>query len=595
MIDADLEPRDRKRVQFFLENLIEASAPSNVPLVNPASAKAVIDTAGLSLVRGGKQLVKDLASAPRIPEMVDGSGFVVGENIAATPGGVVFRNEVLELIQYAPQTEEVYEVPALVVPPTINKFYAIDLAPERSLVEHGVRQGRQMFVISWRNPDSRHASWNLDTYVRAVLDALDAVEEITGSEQTVLGGVCSGGILASITAAYLAGIGRQDRLAALCLAVTVIDNQDAGTAAALVDERLAGLAKAKSARKGYLDGRTLAEVFAWLRPGDLVWNYWVNNYLLGKRPPAFDILFWNSDTTRMTAALHADFVDLAMENSLTRPGALTVLGVPIDLGKITVDSYVVAGITDHITPWENCYRSAQLFGGTTRFVLSTSGHIAALVNPPGNPKASFHTRRGPDLRRQGLAQGLRRPARHLVDRRRPVARGTLRRASSGARDARVTPPARARGGARHLRLRQVTRFLRVRVLGHDVRVAVRPGTEPGPPLVLCNGIGASLDLLQPFVDEIDPRIAVVRFDVPGVGGSPMPKVPYNFALLAWLVGRLLDRLGYDRFDVLGISWGGGLAQQLAFQYPRRCRRLVLVSTGTGSLMVPGPPAACSPR
>jgi polyhydroxyalkanoate synthase len=327
--------------------------------------------------------------------MVDGSGFVVGENIAATPGGVVFRNEVLELIQYAPQADEVYEVPVLLVPPTINKFYAIDLAPQRSLVEHGVRQGRQMFVISWRNPDSRHASWNLDTYVRAILDALEAVEEITGSARTVLGGVCAGGILASITAAYLAGIGRQDRLAAFALAVTVIDNQDAGTAAALADERLVGLAKAKSARKGYLDGRELAEVFAWLRPGDLVWNYWVNNYLLGKRPPAFDILFWNSDTTRMTAALHADFVDLAMANSLTRPGGLTVLGVPIDLGSITVDSYVVAGIADHITPWESCYRSAQLLGGTTRFVLSTSGHIAALVNPPGNPKASFHT--GDDL------------------------------------------------------------------------------------------------------------------------------------------------------------------------------------------------------
>lgn len=392
VIDAGLDARDRKRVRFFLENVIEAAAPSNVPLVNPTSAKAVIDTAGLSLVRGVKQLAKDLASAPRVPEMVDGSGFVVGENIAATPGAVVFRTEVLELIQYAPQTDEVYEVPMLVVPPTINKFYALDLAPERSLVEFGVRQGRQMFVISWRNPDSRHASWNLDTYVRAVLDALDAVEEVTGSARTVLGGVCSGGILASVAAAYLAGTGRQDRLAALCLAVTVIDNDDAGTVSAIVDDRLAGRAKAKSARKGYLDGRALTEVFAWLRPGDLVWNYWVNNYLLGKRPPAFDILFWNSDTTRMTAALHADFVDLAMQNSLTRPGALTVLGVPIDLGSITVDSYVVAGIADHITPWENCYRSVQLFGGTTRFVLSTSGHIAALVNPPGNPKASFHTR-----------------------------------------------------------------------------------------------------------------------------------------------------------------------------------------------------------
>jgi poly[(R)-3-hydroxyalkanoate] polymerase subunit PhaC len=389
--EADLQPRDRKRVQFLVENLAEALAPSNVPLINPASAKAVIDTAGLSLVRGSKQLVKDLASAPRVPEMVDGSGYVLGENIAATPGAVVFRTELLELIQYAPQTDEVYEVPALVVPPTINKFYALDLAPERSLVEFGLRQGRQMFVISWRNPDSRHASWNFDTYVRAILDALEAVEEITGGTQTVLGGVCSGGLLASIAAAYLAEIGRQDRLAALCLAMTVIDNHDAGTAAALADERMARRAKARSKRKGYLDGRELAEVFAWLRPGDLVWNYWVNNYLLGKRPPAFDILFWNADTTRMTAALHADFIDLAMRNSLTRPGALTVLGVPIDLGKITVDSYVVAGINDHITPWESCYRSALLLGGTTRFVLSTSGHIAALVNPPGNPKASYHT------------------------------------------------------------------------------------------------------------------------------------------------------------------------------------------------------------
>jgi polyhydroxyalkanoate synthase len=323
--------------------------------------------------------------------MVDSSGFALGENIAATPGAVVFRNEVMELMQYAPQCDEVFEVPLLVVPPTINKFYAIDLAPERSLIEFSVREGRQAFVISWRNPDARHAEWNFDTYVRAILDALDAVEEITGSDRTVLGGICSGGILASITAAYLAGIGHQDRLAAICLAVTVIDNHDAGTISALSDPRLAALAKAQSARKGFIDGRALAEVFAWLRPGDLIWNYWVNNYLLGKKPPAFDILFWNADTTRMTAGLHADFVDMAVGNSLTRPGALTVLGVPIDLGKVTVDSYIAAGIADHITPWENCYRTTQLFGGTTRFVLSTSGHIAALVNPPGNPKATYHS------------------------------------------------------------------------------------------------------------------------------------------------------------------------------------------------------------
>ncbi|AKU17589.1 PHA/PHB synthase family protein [Luteipulveratus mongoliensis] len=389
--DADLDPRDQRRVAFLLENVVEAMAPSNVPLVNPASAKAAIDTAGLSLASGGKQLVKDLASSPRIPEMVDTSGFVLGENVAATTGSVVFRSDVLELIQYQPQTEQVYEVPVMIVPPTINKFYAIDLAPDRSLVEFTVQHDRQTFVISWRNPDARHADWGFDTYVRAILDALDVVEEITGSDRTVLSGICSGGILASIVAAYLAGIGRQDRLAAVCLAVTVIDNAGAGTVSALTDPRLAAMAKARSAKKGYLDGRALAEVFAWLRPSDLIWNYWVNNYLLGKRPPAFDILFWNSDTTRMTAALHGDFVDLAIDNQLTRAGALTVLGVPIDLGAVTVDSYVVAGIADHITPWENCYRTTQLFGGTSRFVLSTSGHIAALVNPPGNPKATFHT------------------------------------------------------------------------------------------------------------------------------------------------------------------------------------------------------------
>lgn len=389
--DADLDSRDRERVRFLIENLVDASSPSNVPLVNPASAKAVIDTAGLSLVRGARQLVKDLASAPRIPEMVETSGFTLGENLAVTPGAVVFRNDVLELIQYAPQCDEVYDVPVLIVPPTINKFYAIDLAPGRSLVEHSVQQQRQMFVISWRNPDLRHADWGFDTYVTSILEALDAVEEITGSARTALAGICSGGILASIVAAYLAGIGREDRLVGVLLAVTVIDNRGAGTISALSDPRIAEQAKARSARKGYLDGRSLAEVFAWLRPNDLIWSYWVNNYLLGRRPPAFDILYWNADTTRMTAALHRDFVDLAIENQLTEPGGLTVLGVPIDLGQVSVDSYIVAGVADHITPWENCYRTTQLFGGESRFVLSTSGHIAALVNPPGNPKAGYHT------------------------------------------------------------------------------------------------------------------------------------------------------------------------------------------------------------
>ena len=386
---AELGWRDQERVRFLAENLVEALAPSNVPLLNPASAKAAIDTAGLNLVRGGVNLVRDLAVPPRVPQMVDTSSFEVGRNIAITPGAVVLRTEMLELIQYRPQTEQVREVPLLIVPPTINKYYALDLAPGRSLVEYLVRNGQQVFVISWRNPDARHADWGLDAYVRAVLDVLAAVERVSGTDRTALLGVCAGGIIASITAAYLTSTGDRDRLAAFGLLVTVLDNARAGRAGALVDERLAAAAIATSRRRGYLDGRTLAEVFAWLRPGDLIWNYWVNNYLLGKKPSAFDILFWNSDTTRMTAKLHADFVDLAMRNQLVTPGALTVLGVPVDLSKVDVDSYVVAGIADHLTPWQNCYRSVGLLGGDTRFVLASGGHIAALVNPPGNPKVGY--------------------------------------------------------------------------------------------------------------------------------------------------------------------------------------------------------------
>jgi polyhydroxyalkanoate synthase len=389
--DAELDWRDDQRARFLVENLVEALAPSNVPLLNPASAKAVIDTGGLNVARGLAAFVKDMASAPRIPDMVDSEPFEIGRNIAATPGAVVLRTEVFELIRYTPQTPTVRAVPALFVPPTINKFYAIDLSPGRSMVEYLVGQGQQVFVMSWRNPQAVHADWNTDTYVKAVLEAMDATERLTGAEQVALTGICSGGILASLTAAYLSGTGRQDRLAAFSLLVTVLDNERAGLVAAFVGPRTADVAKRVSRRRGYLDGNALAEVFAWLRPGDLIWNYWVNNYLLGKKPPAFDILFWNSDTTRMPAALHADFIDIAMENRLTRPSGHTVLGVPVDLSAVTVDAYVVAGIKDHITPWQNCYRSTQLLGGTARFVLSTSGHIAALVNPPDNARASFQT------------------------------------------------------------------------------------------------------------------------------------------------------------------------------------------------------------
>jgi polyhydroxyalkanoate synthase len=387
--DVPLEWRDAERVRFAGGNLVEAVSPSNNPLISPVAWKAFIDSAGANVFRGPRNLVRDLSSAPRVPAMVEPDAYEVGRDLATTSGAVVLRTQVFELIQYRPTTPEVRSTPLLMVPPTINKYYVLDLAPGRSLVEYLVGQGQQVFMISWRNPDVRHRDWGLDTYVSAILEALDAVEEICGVEATHLLGACSGGMLAAMTAGVLAATGRQERLASVDFLVTVLDHARAGLTSALLDEDGAARAIAASRRVGYLDGRKLAEVFAWLRPNDLVWNYWVNNYLQGKRPPKFDILSWNADTTRMTARLHADFVDAAVHNKLARPGALTVLGHEIDLGHVTVDSYALAGSADHICAWQACYRSGQLLGGKVRFVLSTSGHVAALVNPPGNPKANF--------------------------------------------------------------------------------------------------------------------------------------------------------------------------------------------------------------
>ncbi len=389
--DAHLDYRDDLRIRFLVDNLIDAAAPSNNPFLSPVAWKSAIDTGGASVLRGAAHLARDMAVAPRIPTMVEPSAYEVGRDLALTPGAVIHRSAMFELIQYTPQTEQVRTVPLLIVPPVINKYYAIDLAPGRSLIEYLVSQGQQVFVISWRNPDARHRSWGVDTYGQAILDALDAVLAVAGVEQAHVLALCSGGIIASMLAAYLVETARIDKVASLGLAVTVLDQSRAGTASALIDKRVARMAVASSARRGYLDGRSLAEVFAWLRPNDLVWNYWVNNYLQGKQPPPFDVLYWNADTTRMAARLHRDFIDLAMRNALVEPGAATMLGQPVDLSRVEVDSYIVAGVADHLCPWQSCYESTQLLGGKSRFVLSTSGHIAALVNPPGNPKATFQT------------------------------------------------------------------------------------------------------------------------------------------------------------------------------------------------------------
>jgi polyhydroxyalkanoate synthase subunit PhaC len=387
--EAGLDEADSERVGFVLTNLVDALAPSNNPLLNPAAVKAAIDTGGGSVVAGLRHFVTDMAVPPRVPSMVEPDAYQVGVDLAVTPGSVILRTPVFELIQYRPVTTAVRQVPLLIVPPVINKFYVMDLAPGRSMVEYLVGAGLQVFMISWRNPDARYAKWDLDTYGQAVVDAMDAAARITGSEQIALAGACSGGIIGAMAAAHLAHIGQQDRIAALTLMVTVLDQAHAGLASAVIDERTARVAMAASHARGYLDGRSLAEVFAWLRPNDLIWNYWVNNYLLGRKPPAFDILFWNADTTRMTAGLHRDFLRLGAANALVTPGGATMLGSPVDLAAVDRETYLVAGITDHICPWQSCYRSTQLLSGRQRFVLSTSGHVAAMVNPPGNAKASY--------------------------------------------------------------------------------------------------------------------------------------------------------------------------------------------------------------
>jgi polyhydroxyalkanoate synthase len=387
--DADLGWQAERQAAFTFGNLVDAIAPTNFPLTNPQVLKETIDRGGGNLVKGSRRLIRDVSKG-RLPAMVDTSKFDVGRNLALTPGSVVLHDEVFELIHYRPQTDEVYETPLMIVPPTINKYYVVDLAPGRSMVEYLVAKGFQVFMVSWRNPDREQSHFDFDTYAGAVLDARTAVSEITSSESVHVMAACSGGIITAGTLGHLAAQDQLGEVASLTLMVCAIDNQQAGTTAAFTSKQVAAAAIAESARKGYLEGEALASVFAWLRPNDLIWNYLVNNYWLGKEPPAFDILYWNQDTVRLAAGLHRDFVMLALDNAMTTPGGFDVLGSGIDLGQVDLDSYIVAGSADHIVPWRNAYSSTQLLGGESRFVLSTSGHIQALINPDSpDSRSSF--------------------------------------------------------------------------------------------------------------------------------------------------------------------------------------------------------------
>jgi polyhydroxyalkanoate synthase subunit PhaC len=388
--DAELGWQDEVQARFAVSNVLDALAPSNYAWSNPAVVKETIDRGGSNLVLGARRFVRDVSRPPHLPAMVDTTKFEVGGNLAVTPGAVVLRTAVFELLQYEPQTEEVHEVPLLIAPPTINKYYVLDLGPGRSLAEYYVSQGQQTFMISWRNPEEQHGHFDLDTYAGAVREALEAAAQITGSPRVHLAGACSGGIIATALAGHLAAAGRLDLLAGLTLYVAALDLREAGAASGLASREMLATAVAESARRGYIDGTSLASVFAWLRPNDLIWNYVVNNYLMGAPLPAFDILYWNQDTVRMSAGTHRDFIHMGLENSLARPRALKVLGSAVDLADVDLDAYVLAGITDHLVPWRNAARATELLGGHTRFVLSRSGHIQALVNPPGEKNRSSY-------------------------------------------------------------------------------------------------------------------------------------------------------------------------------------------------------------
>ncbi len=389
---ADLSDQDRARAKLIADILVDALAPTNGLVSNPTALKQLIDTGGESLRSGLRNYLEDLVKNGGLPSQVDSKPFQVGKNIVTTPGAVVFRTEMFELIQYKPVQADVWARPLLIVPPQNNKFYSLDLSPEKSMIQFLLREGVQVFCISWRNPTAEQRDWGLDTYVEAVDEAVDTVRDVAGSADVSMFGVCAGGITSSAYTAWQAGRG-ESKVKNLILAVCALDPSTVEDTAlgALITPQTVEAARKASQVRGVLDGRDLAKVFAWLRPNDLIWNYWVNNYLLGNAPPAFDILYWNGDTTSLPARLHSDYLDMINVNPFSNPGALKISGTPIDMGKVKLDAYVAAGSTDHITPWKSVYQTARILGDETTFVLSNAGHLQSLINPPGNPKATFVT------------------------------------------------------------------------------------------------------------------------------------------------------------------------------------------------------------
>ncbi len=383
---AGLDHGQDAKARFAAKFILDALAPTNTLAGNPAALRAAFDTGGKSLVRGAKNMLDDIRHNGGWPSQVDGSDFEVGVNMAATPGSVVYRSDLIELIQYEPQGNRVHEVPLLFCPPWINKYYIMDLAPGKSLIEWAVQHGHTCFAISYRNPDSSMRDLGFEDYLRqGPLDAVRVVREITGASQVNTVSVCLGGTLTAIGLAHNAAIGDRSIKSATFLN-THTDFSTPGTLGVFTDEAtIAGLEK-QMAKRGYLESEKMAHTFDALRANDLVFSYVVNNWLLGKKPPAFDLLVWNKDSTRMPAKMHAQYLRSCYLKNQFSQGQFEVEGQKVDPGKVDIDTYVLSAVDDHIVPWVSGYKTAHLLGGRNRFVLSTSGHIAGIVNPPG-PKA----------------------------------------------------------------------------------------------------------------------------------------------------------------------------------------------------------------
>ena len=389
-----IDEKTRQRLAFFTRQWINAIAPTNFLLTNPEVLRLTIESRGQNLVQGMKQLAEDMGNSADTLNirMTDQSAFRVGDNIATSKGKVVFENHMMQLIQYEPATDKVKQRPMLLVPPWINKFYIMDLREKNSFIHWAVNQGHSVFVISWANPTPEYKNVGMETYLKdGVLAAMNQIEAITGEKTINITGYCIGGMLTALTLAYLAGKKQENRIASATLWATIIDFTDPGDIGVFIDDKIVTAIDKQNAEKGVFDGRMMGVSFSLLRENSLYWNYYIQNYLKGERPVPFDLLYWNSDCTNVTAALHHFLLrDFYLNNSLRKPNALEIDGVKIDLSKVKTPVYMVATLQDHIAKWKSCYPGTQVFGGEKVFVLGESGHIAGIMNPPGS-KYGFYT------------------------------------------------------------------------------------------------------------------------------------------------------------------------------------------------------------